>query len=89
MASASDGCSQNEDVLRSLLHLVSQPLTTLHCALESSLGQDGKSQLHDIAVALEETDRVIEAVRLMREYLDADEKRPLAAPSRDRQYAKR
>lgn len=78
MVSASHCCSQNGDILRGLLHLISQPLTTLHCALESSLGQDGTSQAHDIIVALEETDRVIEAVRLMREYLEADQQRSCA-----------
>jgi hypothetical protein len=73
MASAPGCCSASGDVLRSLLHLVSQPLTALHCALESSLEQDGKSQSDEIFVALEETDRVMEAMRLMREYLDADQ----------------
>jgi hypothetical protein len=73
MASASGSCSADGDVLQSLLHLVSQPLTTLHCALESSLGKDENSQPGEVLVALEETDRVMEAVRLMREYLEADQ----------------
>jgi hypothetical protein len=73
MASASSCCLASDGVLRSLLHLVSQPLTTLHCALESSLGQDGKSQSDEILIALEQTDRIMEAMRLMREYLEADQ----------------
>lgn len=48
-------------------------LTTLHCALEHSLEADDTAQTDDVALALEQTDRVIEAVRLMREYLEAEE----------------
>ncbi|MGA9640595.1 MAG: hypothetical protein WBQ72_04310 [Terriglobales bacterium] len=63
---------QNQDVLRSLLHIASQPLTTLHCVLETSFAQDATAPTESAAVALEQTERVIEAVRLMREYLEAD-----------------
>lgn len=73
MAGASSCFPEGGDVLRSLLHSVSQPLTTLHCVLESSLEQAGKSQSEDILVALEETGRVMQAVRLMREYLEANQ----------------
>jgi signal transduction histidine kinase len=64
---------QNQAVLQDLLHVLSQPLTTLHCALEHSLVADAAAQTDNVALALEQTDRVIEAVRLMREYLEAEE----------------
>ena len=72
--------AQNRGVLQDLLHVLSQPLTTLHCALEHSLGADAASQTDHVVLALEQTDRVIEAVRLMREYLDAEEGCFLAEP---------
>src|ERR1700690_52834 len=80
MASNAATLPQNQGVLQDLLHLVSQPLTTLHCALEHSLAADEAAQTDDVAVALEQTDRVIEAVRLMREYLEAEEGCFLAEP---------
>src|SRR5271165_113805 len=73
MSSAALSLGQSHDVLRDLLHSVSQPLTTLHCALESSLTRDEVDHAEDVSLALEQTDRVIEAVRLMREYLDAEQ----------------
>ena len=72
--------AQNQGVLQDLLHALSQPLTTLHCALEHSLEADPASQTDNVALALEQTDRVIEAVRLMREYLEAEEGCFLAEP---------
>lgn len=73
MASRASNMSQSSDVLQDLLHLVSQPLTTLYCALESALERDKVEDLEDVFLALEQTDRVIEAVRLMREYLEAEQ----------------
>ena len=73
MASAGTNQCQSHDVLRDLLHFVSQPLTTLHCVLESSLAQDEVEHTEDIFLALEQTERVIGAVRLMREYLEAEQ----------------
>ncbi|MFZ0478401.1 MAG: hypothetical protein WAL71_04575 [Terriglobales bacterium] len=73
MAAAAPDLSRNRDVLRDLLHSVSQPITTLHCALERSLELDEPSHLDDMCLALEQTDRVIETVRLMREYVEAEQ----------------
>ncbi|MGC2248519.1 MAG: hypothetical protein WA609_18070 [Terriglobales bacterium] len=72
--------AHNQGVLQDLLHVLSQPLTTLHCALEHSLEADVAAQMDDVAIALKQTDRVIEAVRLMREYLEAEEACFLAEP---------
>jgi hypothetical protein len=80
MATNAAMLSQNQGVLQDLLHVLSQPLTTLHCALEHSLEADEAAQTDDVALALEQTERVIEAVRLMREYLDAEEGCFLAEP---------
>ena len=80
MASNAATPPQNQGVLQDLLHVLSQPLTTLHCALEHSLEADEAVQTDDVALALEQTDRVIEAVRLMREYLEAEEGCFLAEP---------
>jgi hypothetical protein len=80
MASAAPGLAAGQAVLRDLLHSVSQPLTTLHCALESSLAHDARDR-DDVSVALQQTDRVIETVRLMREYLDAEQAGSSTAPA--------
>ncbi len=77
--------TQNQGLLQDLLHLVSQPLTTLHCTLEHSLtldllNEDAVVRSQEVALALQQTDRVIEALRLMREYLEAEERRFLAEP---------
>src|SRR5271169_4068875 len=73
MASNASTLPQNHGVLQDLLHVLSQPLTTLHCALEQSLAADDPGHSEEVALALEQTERVIEAVRLMREYLEAEE----------------
>ena len=84
MASIATALPQNQELLQELLHLLSQPLTTLHCALEhsltSDLNKDEAERSEEVALALRQTDRVIEAVRLMREYLQAEEGRFLAVP---------
>jgi hypothetical protein len=61
----------NHDVLVELLHSLSQPLTALHCSLELSLDQDSERPAV-VSSALKQTDRVIDIIRLMREYLDSE-----------------
>lgn len=69
------------NVLSELLHSLSQPLTGLRCSLELSLQlpldlsieQVAEQQQESVAVALEQTDRVIGMIQLMREYLDAEQ----------------
>jgi hypothetical protein len=73
MASPAAALSPNQGLLHDLLHLLSQPLTSVHCALELSLSEDNERHAEEVTAALEQTDRVIEAVRLMREYLEAEE----------------
>jgi len=80
MIGSSSTLPPDQAVLQDLLHVLSQPLTTLHCALEHSLEADESAQSSDVALALEQTDRVIEAVRLMREYLEAEDGCFLAEP---------
>ncbi|MBI3478408.1 MAG: HAMP domain-containing histidine kinase [Acidobacteria bacterium] len=63
---------QDQAVLGELLHSLSQPLTTLRCSLELSTDEIAGSPQDAVAGALEQTDRVIAVVRLMREYLDAE-----------------
>ncbi len=73
------------DVLGDLLHSISQPLTSLRCSLELSLdhsiaevqGQPDAT----FAVALQQTEKVIGMVGLMREYLDAEQPGPVSASS--------
>ncbi|MGB9195500.1 MAG: hypothetical protein WCB53_01095 [Terriglobales bacterium] len=81
MASTPTTLPQSPGLMQDLLHLVSQPLTTLHCALELSLTQDESERgTEEVALALEQTERVIEAVRLMRVYLESEEGCFVAAP---------
>lgn len=58
------------DVLGNLLHALCQPLTTLRCSLELSLDQFTQAQSEPVSAALEQADRAIETVRLIREYLE-------------------
>jgi hypothetical protein len=81
MAATAPDFLTREVVLSDLLHSVSQPITTLHCALEHSLELDDASHSEDVCLALEQTGRVIEAVRLMREYLDAEQSSRCALPT--------
>jgi signal transduction histidine kinase len=70
---------RDPDVLGELLHSLSQPLTGLRCSLEHSLQlpldlsieQVAQQQQETAAVALEQTEKVIGMIQLMREYLDA------------------
>ena len=64
---------QSPDVLGELLHSLNQPLTSLRCALELSIDDVGEPQQKSMLAALQQTEEVIGAVQLMREYLDADQ----------------
>jgi hypothetical protein len=69
---------QNPDVLGELLHSLSQPLTSLRCSLELSIGEVAEQQQEGVAVALQQTERVIGMFQLMREYLDTGQPLPEA-----------
>jgi hypothetical protein len=68
------------DVLGELLHSLSQPLTSLRCSLELSLEvsrelsieEVAEQQQESVAAALQQTEKVIGMIQLMREYLDAE-----------------
>jgi signal transduction histidine kinase len=66
------GRTQEQAVLDELLHSLSQPLTTLRCSLELSVEDIVGQQQAAVSAALQQTDRVIGVVRLMREYLDTE-----------------
>ncbi|MGB9071319.1 MAG: hypothetical protein WCC22_01515 [Terriglobales bacterium] len=63
--------SRLQDVLGELLHSLSQPLTSLHCALELSIDPVAEQQRKAVSAALEQVDRAIHVVELMRECLEA------------------
>jgi signal transduction histidine kinase len=79
------------DVLGELLHSLSQPLTSLRCSLELSLElplelprelspeEVAEQQQEGVAIALQQTEKVIGVIQLMREYLDAEQPRPEAS----------
>ena len=79
---------QGPDVLGELLHSLSQPLTGLRCSLELSLQlpldlsieQVAEQQQASVAVALQQTEKVIGMIQLMREYLDAEHTGPEICP---------
>ena len=64
--------SHEQALLGELLHSLSQPLTSLRCSLELSVEEIAGQQQDAVSAALEQTDRVIGVVRLMREYLDTE-----------------
>jgi hypothetical protein len=76
------------DVLGELLHSLSQPLTGLRCSLELSLQlpldlsleELAEQQQASVAVALQQTEKVIGMIQLMREYLDAEQPGPEICP---------
>jgi len=68
------------DVLGELLHSLSQPLTSLRCSLELSLDDVREQQQGSVSVALQQTEKVIGMIQLMREYLDADQSGPEGTP---------
>jgi hypothetical protein len=69
------------DVLGELLHSLCQPLTSLRCSLELSIEEVAEQQQESVAVALQQTERVIGMIQLMREYLDAEQPGPEAFSS--------
>jgi signal transduction histidine kinase len=64
---------QDQEVLGELLHSLSQPLTSLRCSLELSFDEVAERQQATVSVALQQTEKVIGMIQLMREYLDAEE----------------
>jgi hypothetical protein len=70
--------AQAPDVLGELLHSLSQPLTSLRCSLELSLelSPEEVEEQQSVSVALQQTEKVIGMIQLMREYLDAEQPRP-------------
>ena len=76
------------DVLGELLHSLSQPLTGLRCSLELSLQlpldlsleQVAEQQQASVAAALQQTEKVIGMIQLMRQYLDAEHPGPEICP---------
>ncbi|MFI5110312.1 MAG: hypothetical protein ACHP78_15925 [Terriglobales bacterium] len=64
--------SRLQVVLGELLHSLSQPLTSLHCALELSINPVAEQQRKAVSAALEQLDRAIHVVELMRECLEAE-----------------
>jgi hypothetical protein len=63
---------QDPEILGEILHSLSQPLTTLCCSLELSIEKAAGQQQEAVSAALEQAERVISQVRLLREYLDAE-----------------
>jgi signal transduction histidine kinase len=76
-------------VLGELLHSVCQPLTSLRCSLELSLElslhlpieETAEQQQASVSAALQQAERVIGTIQLMREYLDAEQPAPAAFSS--------
>jgi signal transduction histidine kinase len=71
----------SRDVLGELLHSLSQPLTSLRCSLELSLDEVAERQQVSVSAALQQTEKVIGMIQLMREYLDADQPGPEVIPA--------
>jgi hypothetical protein len=63
-------------VLGELLHSLSQPLTSLRCSLELSIDEVAEQQQESVSVALQQTEKVIGMIQLMREFLDAEQPGP-------------
>ena len=76
-------------MLGELLHSLSQPLTGLRCSLELSLQlpvdrsieEVTEQQQASVSAALQQTEKVIGMIQLMREYLDAEHPAPEAFSS--------
>jgi hypothetical protein len=79
---------RNADVIGKWLHSLSQPLTGLRCVLELSLADPPglspeeveRRRLEVVAAALQQTEKAIAVVELMRDYMEA-EQRGMAAIS--------
>jgi hypothetical protein len=63
---------QDQEMLGELLHSLSQPLTSLRCSLELSIDEVAGRQQAAVAGALEQAERAIGLVKVMREYLDTE-----------------
>lgn len=63
----------DQDVLGELLHSLSQPLTSLRCSLELTFDESAEQQQAAVGIALQQTERVIAMIQLMRDYLDAEQ----------------
>lgn len=72
---------QRADVLGDLLHSLSQPLTSLRCSLELSMEEAADQQQKSVQAALQQTEKVIGMIQLMREYLDAEQPEPKVSSS--------
>jgi signal transduction histidine kinase len=72
---------QNQEVFGELLHSLSQPLTSLRCSLELSIDEAAERQQATVSVALQQTEKVIGMIQLMREYLDAEQPGAEAHPA--------
>jgi signal transduction histidine kinase len=64
---------QDQQLLGELLHSLSQPLTSLRCSLELSMDELADSPQQSVSAALQQTERVIGMIQLMREFLDIQE----------------
>jgi signal transduction histidine kinase len=77
------------DVLGELFHSLSQPLTSLRRSLELSLESPRELTIEEaverpqesVAVALQQIEKVIGMIQLMREYLDAEQPGQHGRPS--------
>ncbi len=80
------GLQHDPDVVGELLHSLCQPLTGLRCSLELSLQlpvdlsieEVAERQQQSVAAALQQTEKLIGMIQLMREYLDAEQSEPQA-----------
>ncbi len=80
------GLHHSPDVVGELLHSLCQPLTGLRCSLELSLQlpldlsieEVAERQHHSVATALQQTEKVIGMIQLMRECLDSEQSAPQA-----------
>jgi len=71
---------QDQEVFGELLHSLSQPLTSLRCSLELSIDEVAERQQATVSVALQQTEKVIGMIQLMRDYLDAEQPGSEAGP---------
>lgn len=64
---------QEKQLLGELLHSLSQPLTSLRCSLELSIDELADRPQQSVSAALQQTERVIGMIQLMREVLDPED----------------
>jgi hypothetical protein len=75
-----EGVARGPDVVGELLHSLCQPLTSLRCILELSLDRSlepatnhAMNYQESVSAALQQTDRVIGLIQLMREHLESEQ----------------